>query len=99
MSKKDRGIKELEKLLAKDGFNIEESNEDGTGISSRGDLTLTFNGRKYSLDIERKESIPNASLEKDREDNDMLVFRKNRKKWKVYMDLSTLILMLLNNRS
>lgn len=99
MKKKEKGIKELEEILNKDGFNIEEADPERTGISSKGDLTLSFKNRKYAIDVERKESIANTSLEKDKEKNDILIFRKNRKKWKVYMDLNTLILLLLNNRS
>ena len=99
MTKKNRGIRELEEMLNNDGLNISEADEERTGISSKGDLTLTFKNRKYSIDVERKESISNKKLEQDKDNNDILIFRKNRKNWKVYLDLSTLILLLLNNRS
>lgn len=97
--KKKNGIKELKEFLQADCLNVEASKEGSRGISGKGDLTLTFKKRKYSIDVERKESIGNANLEKDKGEDDILMFRKNRNQWKVYMDLNTLIVLLLNNRS
>ncbi len=98
-SKKDKGIKELLKLLNNDGIKAEISDPESTGKSGDGDLVISFKGRKYPVAVERKQSVPNSALEKLRDDSDILAFRKNRRKWKVYMDLSDLILLLLNRRS
>lgn len=99
MTKREKGIKELLNLLEGDCLNVEKAKEESRGISGRGDLTLSFKNRKYSIDVERKSSVPNALLEKDKGKDDILMFRKDRKDWKVYMDLNTLIVLLLNNRS
>lgn len=86
-------------MLKKDNFNISPSDPESSGKSKKGDIVLNYRGRVYPIEVERKESIPNATLENEREDAPILMFRKNREKWKVYMDLDTLILLLLNNRS
>ncbi len=97
--KQEKGIRELLKILSGDNFNIEQSDEDSTGKAGVGDVVLNFKGRKYPIEVERKESIPNSTLEDEKDESAILMFRKNREKWKVYMDLDTLILLLLNNRS
>jgi len=97
--KRRDGIRELLKFLKADNFNIEEADPDSSGKSKRADLILNFKGRKYPITVKRKASIPSATLEREKDDGDMLIFRKNRKNWKVYMDLNLLILLLLNNRS
>lgn len=86
-------------MLAGDNFNIDESDPESRGKSGKGDIVLNFKGRTYPIEVERRESIPNATLEEEKDESAILMFRKNREKWKVYMDLDTLLLLLLNNRS
>lgn len=97
--KQKKAERKLLRALKGDNLNVDESDPDSTGKSGEGDLVMSFKGRVYPISVERKESIPNAKLEEDRGDSPILMFRKNREKWKVYMDLDTLILLLLNNRS
>jgi hypothetical protein len=97
--KQKKAKKELLRMLAGDNFNIDESDPESTGKSGKGDIVLNFKGRTYPIEVERKESIPNATLEEEKDESAILMFRKNREKWKVYMDLDTLLLLLLNNRS
>lgn len=99
--KKSRSIKRLLKVLEGDGFNVEVSDETRTGKSARGDINLTYERFKYPVAVSRKENLPTESLEKEKEakESSMLIFRKNRQNWKVYMDLETLEKLLLHNKS
>ena len=97
--KRLKGINELLEFLKGDNLKVMKADPESRGKSGKGDLTLQFKGRKYSITVQRKENLSNANLETAREDSDVLMFRKNRKDWKVYMDLNLLILLLLNKRS
>lgn len=97
--KTQKAIKKLQEMLEKDNINIEVSDPGSTGKSKKGDLTLTFKKRKYPISVSRKGTLPYESLESEKEDSDILFFRKDRKKWRIYMDLNTLIMLLLNRRS
>lgn len=99
-TKRDKkGIRELLKMLERDNINAEPSDEEVNGKGALGDIVIQYKGRKYPITVKRDERIPNKTLEKLNDETELLMFRKNRKNWKVYMDLSTLILLLLNNRS
>lgn len=97
--RKQKGIRELQRILKNDNLKICESDPESRGISSKGNLTLQFKGRKYSIEVENSESIPNSKLENAKDDTDILMFRKNRQGWKVYMNLNEFVLLLLNKRS
>jgi hypothetical protein len=97
--KKKRAIKKLLDILNGDNLNVEESDESVRGKGAEGDIVLQFKSRKYPINVARKENLPTVTLEKEKEDQDILMLRKNRESWKVYMDLNTLINLLLNNRS
>lgn len=97
--KKNKAIKELLDILSADGLNVDVSDDSSSGKAAIGDLQLQFKRRKYPLQVERRESIPNSKLEDAKADSDILLFRKNRENWKVYMDMNTLLLLMLNRRS
>lgn len=87
------------KIFEEDNISIEVSDERAKGKKSIGDMVMQFKNRKYPISVARKENIATKSLEAERDDSDILLLRKNRKSWKVYMDLNTLLILLLNNRS
>lgn len=97
--KKKQALKNLLEFLEGDGLRVEASDADASGIKAIGDLNFTFKRRKYPVRVSRKETLPTASLEKEMDDSDILMFRKNREDWKVYMDLELLLLLMMNNRS
>ncbi len=99
--KKQKGIASLVEFLEGDGMNVQISDKSKTGKGSFGDINITYQRQKYPIAVSRKESLPTESLEKEIQssDSDMLIFRKNRKSWKVYMDLETLQKLLLHNKS
>jgi hypothetical protein len=100
LTKKElQAVNDLKQLLNGDTLKTTKSDPNKTGISSKGDLTLQFKNRKYSISVSRNQAIPDSKFEKLKDGNDIVIFRKNRKPWKVYLDLNTLILLLLNNRS
>lgn len=97
--KEKQAIRKLMQILENDGLSVELGDVNARGKLSFGDLALKYKKRKYPINVKRQENIPNTRLEKEKADSDLLLFRKNRENWKVYMDLDDLILLLLNNRS
>ena len=93
------GENELYDILSNDGFNVQKCDASGAGKRDHGDIVLRYGKRKYLVEVKREESLPIKRLEKKRDNCDLLAMRKNRDVWKVYMDLDTLILLLLNDRS
>ncbi len=98
-NRKQKGIRDILEFLKGDNLNIEESDPESSGKSSKGDLTLTFKHRKYPISVTRKESLPTKGLEENKDDAKILLYRKNYDEWKVYTDLNTLLNLMLNNRS
>jgi Holliday junction resolvase len=97
--KGQKGTNELLDILAADGLDVQSVDASGAIKRETGDIVLRFNRRKYSIEVKREEKLPTKTLNKAKADSDILMLRKNRKGWKVYMDLKTFIVLLLNNRS
>lgn len=97
--KQKQGLQELLQLLEGDNLVVTKSDPNSDGKSQKGELLLQFKRRKYAINVDRNEQTPDKRLNALKRDADMLIFRKNRKRWKVYMDLNDLLLLLLNNRS
>ncbi len=89
---------ELYEVLLGDSLDVQRCDASGAGKVDKGDFVLRFKGRKYLIECKGEKSLPIAGLEKRKADSDILIMRQNRGSWKVYLDLTTLELLLLNNR-
>ena len=64
-----------------------------------GDIVMTFGNTPYNIECKFHKNLPNSGMEKWLGDNDILIMRENRGVPKVYMDLDTLLgLMVLARR-
>ena len=98
-TKGQKGVNELLDLLNGDGLDVQSVDASGAIKREVGDIVLRFHKKKYSLEVKREEKLPTKTLESAKADSDILVLRKNREGWKVYMNLETFVMLLLNERS
>ena len=94
-----KGQNELYDILNGDGLDVQTVEASGSVSRETGDIILRYMDKKYAIEVKRQEKLPLSGLEKMKDDCQVLVMRQNRDDWKVYMDLDTLLMLLLNNRS
>ena len=91
--------KEVLYLLRENGIPCQRVVASGSVKEDKGDIVMTFKGTPYDIECKYHKSLPNTGLEKWLSDNDILVMKQNRCVPKVYMDLDTLLGLLVLARN
>ena len=94
-----RAENEVVQLLRDDGFDVQKCDASGAGKYDKGDMILRFCGRSYHIEVKRKEGLPIERLEKERAGSNVLIMRKNRGEWMVYLSLDDLICLALSHET
>ena len=94
-----KGVNEVLDKMAGDGFDVQSVEASGAIRRETGDIVLRYQRKKYNIEVKRERALPTQGLEKRKADCDILVMRQDRDDWKVYMDLDTLMFLLLHNRT
>ena len=97
--KGNKGENEVFDLFDGDGLDVQAVQASGAIKREQGDIILRYLGKKYNMEVKLEKTIPIKGLETRKAESDILVMRQDRDKWKVYMDLDTLMMLLLNNRT
>lgn len=87
--------KEILEALRANHISAQRVVASGSVKEDSGDIVMTFKNTPYNIECKFHKEIPNAGLEKWKDDNDILIMRKNREVAKVYMDFDTLIGLLV----
>jgi Holliday junction resolvase len=89
---------EVYDILFGDGLKVHKVDASGAGKREKGDISLLFQGNRYSVEVKRQEKLPLSGLNRMMGESDVLVLRGNRQEWSVYMTLATLEMLLLNEK-
>ena len=86
-----QGQNEIFDIFTALGHDVQATEASGAIKRETGDIVLRHNAKKFNLEIKFKKNLNNKTLESDKADSDILIMRKNNDKFKVYMDLGTLL--------